>query len=181
MKQHVNGIFPASASAGLTFDRSATLTAYPAPDWALSAVLRGPSSIDLQAQASESGHRFTILAAETAEWVPGAYWYSIRAARSGDVVEVEAGEITIKPDLAGAGAGFDGRDHVRRVLDAIEAVLEKRATIDQERYTINNRELWRTPIPQLLELRDRYRSELRRMNAARKGGLFDQAVRVRFR
>lgn len=74
-----------------------------------------------------------------------------------------------------------GLDHIHRVLESIEAVIEKRATIDQERYTINNRELWRTPIPQLLELRDRYRAELRRAMAAKSGGLFNQAVRVRFR
>lgn len=177
----MTGIFPSSISAGLTFDRTATLTAYPAPDWQLSAVLRGPATIDLQAEPVGPAHRFYANAAESAEWEPGAYWYSIRATDGTDVVEVEAGQIYIKPDLAAAEAGHDGRNHVQRVLESIEAVLEKRATIDQERYKINNRELWRTPISELLVLRDRYRSELRRMKAAAKGGLFDQAVRVRFR
>ena len=158
-------------------------------------MLRGPGAINLTAQvatitipntgglpaASGSYHRFRISAAETAQWEPGVYWYSIRATDGTDVVEVEAGEITIKPDLAGLSAGHDGRLHVQRVLDAIEAILEKRATIDQERYRINNRELYRTPIPDLLALRDRYKAELRRMKAMAKGGLFDQAVRVRFR
>ncbi|MBF9235574.1 hypothetical protein I2H38_19615 [Microvirga sp. BT350] len=166
----------------MTFDRAATLTAHPAPEWQLSAALRGPSAVDLQAEAVGTAHRFLVPATETATWEPGDYWFSIRATRAdGTVAEVEAGQMTIKPDLAAMESGHDGRDHVRRVLDAIEAVIERRATIDQERYTINNRELWRTPIPDLLVLRDRYRSELRRMNQARKGGLFDQAVRVRFR
>ncbi len=177
----MTGIFPTSISAGLTLDKTATLTAYPAPAWSLSAVLRGPSAINLTAEAAGLAHRFLVQADQTAAWAPGDYWYSIRATDGAAVVEVEAGQITIKPDLAAAAAGHDGRDHVRRVLDAIEAVLEKRATQDQEKYKINNRELWRTPISELLMLRDRYRSELRRMNAARKGGLFDQAVRVRFR
>lgn len=174
-------IFPSTASAGLTFDKTATLTAHPAPDWQLAAVLRGPGSIDLAAEPDGSNHRFHVAAADTAEWTPGAYWYSIRATRGAEVVEVEAGEIAIKPDLAAMGDGHDGRVHVQRVLDAIEAVLEKRATIDQERYRINNRELYRTPISELLALRDRYRAELRRMKAGVKGGLFDQAVRIRFR
>lgn len=177
----MTGIFPSSTSAGLTFDRTATLTAYPAPDWQLSAVLRGSASIDLIAEPSGKAHRFYANAEATAAWEAGDYWYSIRASNGKDVVEVEAGQITIKPDLAQLDAGHDGRVHVQRVLEAIEAVLEKRATIDQERYTINNRELWRTPIPQLLELRDRYRSELRRMKAGRNGNLFNQAVRVGFR
>ncbi len=105
----------------------------------------------------------------------------MRATDGTTVVEIEAGQITIKPDLASISATHDGRNHVQRVLDAIEAVLERRATQDQEKYKINNRELWRTPLSELLVLRDRYRSELRRMRAAAKGGLFDQAVRVRFR
>lgn len=176
-------IFPASVSAGLTFDRPAILTAYPAPDWVLSAVLRGPSAIDFTAQAVGNNHRLLVAASETTDWTPGAYTYSLRVARDGEVVEVESGTITVKPDLAAAVEGFDGRNHVQKVLDNIEAVLEKRATIDQERYKINNRELWRTPISELLALRDRYRAELRRMKLAAKGGagLFDQAVRVRFR
>ena len=177
----MTGIFPSSTSAGLTFDRTATLTAYPAPDWQLSAVLRGAGLVDIQAEAVGQAHRFRVPAAETADWAPGDYWYSIRATKGDDVVEVEAGQIAIKPNLADMTEGHDGRGHVQRVLDAIEAVLEKRATIDQERYSINNRELWRTPIPDLLVLRDRYRSELRRMKAGRNGGLFNQAVRVGFR
>lgn len=159
----------------------ATLTAYPAPDWEVTALLRGPSVINLSAEPSGNGHRFIVSAADTAAWTPGNYWYSIRATRDGEVVEVDSGEIVIEPDFSSTVAGFDGRNHARRVLDAIEAVLERRATLDQERYTINNRELWRTPIADLLVLRDRYRSELRRMNAVKKGGLFNQKVRVGFR
>lgn len=177
----MTGIFPSSFSAGLTFERTVTLIAYPPPDWQLSAVLRGPGAIEMEAEAIGTQHRFLVTAAETAGWEPGIYWFSIRATRGDEVAEVEAGEMTVRPDLANADSGFDGRNHVSRVLDAIEAVLEKRATLDQQSYKINNRELARTPIPELLQLRDRYRSELRRMKAARKGGLFDQAVRVRFR
>jgi enamine deaminase RidA (YjgF/YER057c/UK114 family) len=173
--------FPSSITAGTTFDRTVILTAYPAPDWELRAYLRGPQSIDLEAAAEGYGHRFLAPATDTAGWAAGEYWYSLRATNGVDVVEVESGQITIKPDLAALEAGHDGRAHVQKVLDAIEAVLEKRATLDQQRYTINNRELWRTPIPELLVLRDRYRAELRRMKAASKGALFDQHVRVRFR
>ncbi len=177
----MTGIFPSIFSAGLTFDRTVTLTAYPATEWALSAVLRGPGVIDMDAQAVNGQHRFLVPATETGAWEPGDYWFSIRATRGDEVAEVESGQIKIKPDLATLDAGHDGRDHLQRTLDAIEAVLEKRATLDQERYKINNRELVRTPISELLTLRDRYRSELRRLKAVRKGSLFDQAVRVRFR
>jgi hypothetical protein len=157
------------------------LTAYAPPDWSLSCILRGEGSFQFDAEADGSAFRFNLPPATTSAWPPGRYWYSARVTNGTDVIEIEAGEVTITPDLAAAAAGFDGRDHIRRVLDAIEAVIEKRATIDQQRYTINNRELWRTPIPELLVLRDRYRAELRRQAAKNRGDLFGQAVRVRFR
>ena len=171
--------FPSSITAGTTFDRTVIQTAYPAPDWAVVAYLRGPQSIDIESVGAGASHRFTVPATDTALWPTGDYWFSIRASNGTEVVEVDSGQTTIKPDLASLDAGHDGRTHVQKVLDAIEAVLEKRATLDQQRYTINNRELWRTPIPELLMLRDRYRAELRRMKS--KGNLFDQHVRVRFR
>lgn len=174
--------FPSSITAGTTFDRTVILTAYPAPDWQLSAYLRNAHDLTLQALAEETNHRFLVAASVTALWSPGDYWYALRVSNGTEVHEIETGQVTIKPDLAAVHGEYDGRNHVQKVIDAIEAVLEKRATLDQQRYTINNRELWRTPIPELLRLRDRYRAELRRMNAARRpGGLFDQHVRVRFR
>lgn len=175
------GIIPASIKAGLTFITQPIVSAHPAPDWALSALLRGPQSIDIDALVDGSTHYFRVDAAETAAWTPGNYWYSVRATGpDGIVVEVESGEVAIKPDLAAIQPGHDGRDHVRRTLEAIEAVLEKRATLDQERYKINNRELWRTPVADLLKLRDRYKAELRMIKAAAKGTLFNQRVKVGF-
>ncbi len=147
-------------------------------------MLRGPGVINLAAEPDGSQHVFRVPASDTSNWVAGKYWYSLRASRDGDVVEVEAGEIEIKPDLATAQAGHDGRHHVQKVLDAIEAVLERRATQDQERYRINNRELWRTPVGDLLVLRDKYKAELRKIKVSAGGGaagLFNQTVRVRFR
>lgn len=175
-------IFPDKIGAGLTFEKPVTLTAYPAPDWVLSVALRGPGSINLTATADGNQHLLSASAAETAAWVPGVYWYSARVAKGVDVFEVEAGQVTITADLSVSGDGFDGRSHAQRTLEAIEAVIEKRASLDQERYRINNRELYRTPIADLLKLRDLYRAEVRREQAAARGqNLFGATVRVRLR
>lgn len=175
-------ILPDKISAGLTFSQLVTLTAYQAPTWALSAVLRGPVSINLTATAEGNQHRFAADAATTATWTPGVYWYSVRATDGVEVVEIENDQLVIAPDLANVGEEFDGRTHAQRTLAAIEAVIEKRASLDQERYRINNRELYRTPIADLLKLRDLYRAEVRREQAAARGkNLFGATVRVRFR
>lgn len=174
-------ILPDSISAGLTLDISATLTAYPAPGWALSVILRGPQSIDLDATADGNQHRIHASATTTAAWAPGDYWFSVRVTDGTDVFQVDEGTLTVKPDLAAVAESYDGRGHVQRVLDAIEAVIQGRATKDQQRYRINNRELERTPIGELLKLRSTYREELRRQKAAEKGqSLLGRPVKVRF-
>jgi hypothetical protein len=144
-------------------------------------MLRGPSAIDLTGTTAGNQHIIVALASETAAWPPGDYAYVIRATNGPDVAEVEAGYITIKPDMASLQAGSEIRTHAAIVLANIEAVLEKRATQDQQRYTINNRELWRTPIADLLLLRATYRSiVLQEQRKARGQSAFGRSVRVRF-
>lgn len=166
----------------MTFNRLLTLTAYPAPEWSVSILLRGASVIDLSAVAEGRQHRVTASAAATAEWTPGNYWYSIRATRENDVVEVEQGSMLIAPDMSAAAAGFDGRSQAETALEAIDAVLGKRATMDQERYRINNRELYRTPIGDLIKLRAYYANIVRQEKAVACGkSLFGATVRVRLK
>lgn len=159
---------PQSTTAGTTLALSLALTAYPPPDWSATLILRGAQSIDLTSQPEGRLHSFTAAAEVTADWKPGDYWYSVRVTDGDSVHEVETGTLTIAPDLA-AMAEFDGRTHAERTLQAIEAVIEGRASKDQDSYRINNRELRRTSISQLLKLRDVYRQEVRRQRAAQNG------------
>ncbi len=175
------GLVPERISAGVNLDFRVTKTAYPAPDWAVSLILRGPAAIDVPAVAADRQHHFKVSAPVTSEWAPGVYWWVLRATRGDDVVQIDEGQLTVELDLAVAAAGFDGRSHAERVLRAIEAVIEGRASLDQQSYQINNRSLARTPIPDLLLLRDRYRAELRREKMAAQGkGLLGRQVKVRF-
>lgn len=172
-------IFPERFTAGLTFKRTADPDCYHANDgWGLSAALRGPSVIDIAASVDLGKHLFNVGADVTATWAVGRYDYAIRAARTSEVFGVETGVIEILPNLDSATVGFDGRTHAERVLESIEAVLEQRATMDQQRYRINNRELDRTPITDLLKLRDVYRAEVHREKARARGDSGFGAVRV---
>lgn len=174
--------FPDEIGAGLTFDFLLTLTAYPAPDWDVTAHLRGPSSINLTSDAEGSQHRFHATAAATSGWAAGAYWYTLRATDGTDVVEVENGQVEILPDLVNQTGPYDGRTQAQIALEAIEAVLANRATMDQERYRINNRELYRTSIEDLLKLRAHYRREVQQEKAKACGSnQFGAVVRVRLK
>jgi hypothetical protein len=157
--------FPEKATAGLNFQASVDYAA----DWTLTAIIRGPSAITLTATADGTAYTFTADAATTAAWAPGRYAYSIRATNDADVLEVSFGIMEVLPDLAAVSAPYDARSDNEKALEAIEAVLGKRATLDQDRYKINNRELWRTPISDLLKLRDVYRAAVRRERARNAG------------
>ena len=176
------GIIPDTIRAGETLDIPVTLTAHPATVWSLVLILRGPSQIDLQSAADGETHVLGAAAAVTADWAPGTYWWQLRAT-SGDVVDVvDEGQLTVAPDLAAAGPDHDGRSHAERVLAAIEAVIEGRASMDQESYSINNRSLSRTPIADLLVLRSKYKAEVAAARRVAAGGssLFGRQIKVRF-
>lgn len=160
---------PQTITAGTTLAFTLALTAYPADEWQASLHVRGAVSIDLSGTPDGALHAFSASAGDTSEWPPGHYWFALRMSRGDEVIEIEAGTLRVLPDLAAADADFDGRSHAERTLEAIEAVIEGRASKDQDSYRINNRELRRTSISQLLRLRDVYRAEVAREKAKRRG------------
>jgi hypothetical protein len=176
-------LFPNQIKAGLTFRAEVYYPDYPASDWTLAAIIRGQQNINLNAVASGDNHLFESTALITAAWLPGRYSFSVRATSisSGDIFEAQFGELEILPDLLAISGEYDGRSDNQKALDAIEAVLARRATLDQQRYTINNRELWRTPIIELIKLRSFYAAAVAREKRKNSGNrTFGRRINVRF-
>lgn len=170
--------FPDKATAGLNFQAVVDYD----PGWTLTALLRGPAALTLTATAAGGSYTFAAKGADTTAWPPGRYGVSVRAANGVDVLELYAGQITIQPDLAVIGDGFDLRSDNERALDALNAVLGKKASQDQMRYRINNRELWRMPVSDLLKLKSMYTVAVRRERARAAGrSTFGRAIPVVFR
>ena len=175
------GLIPDTIRAGTTFDVAVTLPAYPAPDWSLVLILRGVGQIDLASTDDGEGHRIGASAAVTSGWAAGSYWWQLRAVMGAEAHAVDEGNLTVAADLALIDAPHDGQSHAERVLQAIEAVIENRATVDQQAYTINGRSLQRMPIADLLALRSRYRDEVRRQQQARQGqSILGRQIKARF-
>jgi hypothetical protein len=162
-------IFPTEITAGLTLSVPLDLPDYPQPEWTVTAHLRGPQPIDIEAAVVADELRISASPVESAAWTPGAYWLTLRAVSATDVCEIDTGPVRIREDVSAAGAGYDGRTHAAKVLDAIKAVIEGRATLDQDGYKINNRELKRTPIGDLLTLRRQYEAEVANERNAASG------------
>ena len=181
MERFDSRCIPEKAQAGLDFSVCFNNRAYPATEWSAKLLFRGPAPIDIVAVPVGSAQTFTAASTVTATWLPGLYWYSVRVQSATETREVENGQIEFLPDFASLPVGYDGRTQNEIALDAIVAVLAKRATQDQQRYTIGDRELWRVPVIDLIKLRSYYSTAVRNERAAKSGiRRFGRPVIVRF-
>lgn len=117
-------------------------------------------------------HKFTVTASETTtsyvvevastitdDYTANQYkWYAfITRTSDSERVAVDNGLTSLVANYADTNA--DLRTHAKKVLDAVQAVIENRATIDQSSFSIAGRSLSRMSIDELFLVRDRYRAE----------------------
>lgn len=136
-----------------------------ADEWETCSVyLRGSGSAALVFTGSAVDNTSFDVTASISGSATGSFaWYIVF--QSGSIREtIPGGAVTVRPNPS--GSSYDPRSHARRVLDAIEAVLEGRAALDQQAITINGRTLSRTPLADLLKLRGLYRDEVAHEEAA---------------
>jgi hypothetical protein len=143
--------------------------------YSVTCVLTGPTTITFVA-TEEDGEYLLSIVATTA----GLYNYTIAAEKLGVKTLIATGRVMVHPDPTAITAGSDLRTHAEKVLEAIEAVLEKRATTDQQSYTIAGRSISRIPVGELLMLRDKYKQEVKDQKFADKGKKAPRAILYRF-
>ena len=161
--------FPQKLIAGDTLKLSILSPTYTDADgFEVVVSLNGPSGspIPYSYSTTVNGNAFDLLvpALETSGYQAGRYSYAIVAVKqllpSGTeeyTIEYGVTEVAVRADL---NFDQDLRTHAEKVLDAIEAVIEGRASKDQESYTISGRTLQRTPLRDLLNLRKYYKDQV---------------------
>lgn len=140
---------------------------YPPSAWTLAYTLSqaGQSAIVIDAThgvSSDSDGWLIKTPANLAPSAPAGLWTitgQVTNSGTGEVYEVYRGTVRLLPAL---GNNVDGRSYWQITLDNIEAVLQGRATKDQQAYTIEGRRLDRTPISELILLKDEARGEVER-------------------
>lgn len=163
---------PMELRAGLTWAwRREGLTDYPASAWTLKYWFKRmglpPANFSIVCTADGDTHVAGVTATISAAYGAGNYTWVALATQGSNAYEIGRGLTKLLPRYDQVG-NLDDRTHARRVLEAIEAVIEGRATLDQQEYTIGNRNLKRMPIADLLVLRDRYRTEVANQDAAER-------------
>lgn len=159
---------PLELRAGLTWEwERQDLVDYPAPTWTLTYWFKrqgGADKFSIVATANGTYHHVAVAMATTDPYVADDYSWVAVVSNGTDSFEVDKGNLHLQPKY-NADAALDDRSHAKKVLEAIEAVIEGRAAKDQEEYTIassngSSRSLKRTPLAELIKLRARYRSEV---------------------
>lgn len=167
---------PTQLHAGDSVAWARDARAYPSADgWSLLFSLRGAGTLDVASTGGEP-YQFAAGASATKALPAGVYRWACYAIRGDERQTLATGELAVLPDLLQA-AEIDGRTHARRMLDLIEAALEKRIPKDQQSYEIDGMRLDRIPIERLEALRTRYRREV--LAAQRKRSPYGRFTRTR--
>lgn len=177
--------FPTVWNAGDTLKWDVSVPDYPATEgWTLTYEVKSRNDhiATITASADGAGYTVTVPAATSAGYAIGHHHYRAYVTKGSERYTVDSGDLEIVKDFEDSG-NYDDRTHAEKVLDAIEAVIEGRASKDQESYTIAGRSLARTPIEDLLKMRDRYKAEDKRNHDAdrvARGLGTSRKIRTRF-
>jgi hypothetical protein len=130
-------IEPTSFIAGDTVKWTRDLSAdYPVGTWTLTYYFRGQVAKTVVCTTSGSLHLATILAADSASYPPGDYFVYARVSDGTNVYSIWSGTITVKENPAIGTSPQDRRSHVKKMLDAIEAMMEGNASREEAGYEI---------------------------------------------
>lgn len=173
---------PRKITVGDTVTWDETLSQYPADEsWVLDYNFTSHfAQFSSSHAAVGADHRITI---DTTELEPGEYDYTKKVDDTSEVFTLEAGILTVLPDLSADTAGVDRRSYAEIALENIEAILKGKATKDQTSYSLNGRALSRYSPDELNEWRGTLRTEVadeRRELRREQGGRPHTNVRSRF-
>lgn len=134
-----------------------SLSDYPATSYSLQIVLkyRDNPPVILNGSADGDDFDFTYSAANSSKLPSGGYAYQVVATKTSDstVTTIERGKISLLPNLK---TSTDTRNHYEKVIDAIEAVIEQRATEAHQSISINGRNITKYSHAELIAVKSKY-------------------------
>ena len=134
---------------------------YPADEsWTLTFDFRKKdgSLITFSSTASGASHAITVAKDDTGVWIPGTYAGVAYVDDGSQRFTVWRGQLEVLPNLAIEDANYDARSHAQKCLDAINLVLEGKASRDVLNTTIAGQSVGRMSFRELLEAKAYYES-----------------------
>lgn len=161
---------PATIRAGDSAKWTITEANYPAAVWTMTySLVNGSAKQEFAAAADGDDHAVALTPAVTAKFAAGEYEWQAAVTNGVDRYTIRRGRIDVLPDFAHADhKTLDTRTFARRTLDAIEAVIEERATESELSYSIAGRTLQFTPLKDLLAFQREFAGKVARELSAER-------------
>lgn len=140
--------------------------AYSANDWTLHYVIRSGKNIYKFDATNSAGLFFVSLtSAVTALWLPGQYAIGAYVTSGSDQVQVRTAfaTLTVTPNLAANPQGADATPWAVKVLVSIEETIAQLTARTVETASVNGNAYTLANIGDLFKLRERFKSEVRRL------------------
>jgi hypothetical protein len=182
---------PKDIVIGETVEWRKELDDFPADQgWTLTYYFRGEGTgFDVAGVADGSAFNLTAASSATAVASPGAYYFQAWAVKGSEkhLVEENSVELTASFQSITTATTFDGRSIAKQILDAIDNLMQGKATVDSQRYLIasgvpgftSQREAERIDPSKLLELRKYYAALVAAENRGRNRQPF-RTIKIQF-
>ena len=119
----------------------------------------GTHHFTLSSTEADDNYYFEKPSSETASLTAGDWEWQLYAIRTSDSERITLDYGITKFAIGELDTNNDLRSHAKKVLDALEAVIQGRASIDQSSMSIAGRSLSRMSIDEIMTFRDRYKTE----------------------
>ena len=171
---------PREFTPGETLEWIKSFDDFPADTWTVTYSFRGAGNgFDVIGTAAGLDHNFTVPGTTSDNASPGVYYFQAWADDgAGEKHLVDSGQTQVLPNIAAlaVGTNYDGRSQARIILEAIDALMLGKATLDQQKYLIatgvpgftSQREAERIDPEALLALRKYYAGIVRSQNRRNK-------------
>ena len=163
------------------------LSDYPVASYALTYAFRLDASTALSITASESTspneYKIEVGSSTTAGYTKGLYYWSAYITRSSDSERIQLFSGSTEIKAIRAVLAEDPRSDAQKNLDAIDAVINNRASIDQQAMSIAGRSLTRMSPEELYGWRNRFKQEVHMEKVKQRMAVGQQTgntVKVRF-
>lgn len=151
---------PSKIVAGDSLSWKKSLSDYPASTWTLVYhLLNQQKKITITAAADGDDHLVEIPIGTSDDYTVGAYKYIATVSDGTERYKIDEGRVEVTPDYANLESA-DLRTHAEKVLEALEAVIEGKASADQLTYSIAGRSISRYSPDEILQWRDSYQAEV---------------------
>jgi hypothetical protein len=151
---------PVHVFSGTTWQWTVDVPEYSAANgWSLKYICtNADGAFDFSDDGTATSTVFSVNldAATTAAFTAGSYIWQLFATDGTDTVFVSSGPLEVVADITDGSTAHDARSHVKKTLDALEAVIEDKASKDQLSHSIAGRSLTRFSPEELIKWRAKY-------------------------